>query len=159
MRDREALVGTTSQASEVAASSERASAVGRAQGGRAVESRLSVFYAQMEFLSSWSPRCACRAFATGFDESKSGKPARYSCNNWERFGARANEVLGYDSHRVPGLPETRTISNQGMTVSGRIELCNNAAFTSIDIVVPAEQCDALGSSFSNSAISLAPTNI
>ena len=49
MRDREALIGTTSQASEVLASSEPASAIGRVQGGRTVESRLSVLYGQMQF--------------------------------------------------------------------------------------------------------------
>jgi len=79
------------------------------------------------------PACNQKAFAAGFAEWKSRQPSRYSRENWERFWSRANEILGYDHTKLLGSRESHL--NDGLPVSGWIQLLEDARFKSVDTLL------------------------
>lgn len=80
------------------------------------------------------PACAEKTFAAGFSEWKAKQPARYVPENWERFWSRANAILGYDHTKLLGSRDVHRI-DEGMPVSGWIQLLRDAGFGSIDVLL------------------------
>jgi len=73
------------------------------------------------------------SLATGFEEWKARQSPRYTRENWERFWARANTILGYDHTALLGSRERGRIDER-MTVAGWIHLLDVAGFELIDVV-------------------------
>jgi hypothetical protein len=79
------------------------------------------------------PACSEPTFAAGFAEWKSRQPSRYSRESWERFWNRANEILGYDHTKLLGAGESHL--DEGMPVSGWVQLFRETGFESIDVLL------------------------
>ena len=79
------------------------------------------------------PACCEPTFAAGFAEWKSRQPSRYSRENWERFWSRANEILGYDHTKLLGSRDSHL--DEGMPVSGWVQVLRKAGFESIDVLL------------------------
>ena len=73
-------------------------------------------------------------FAAGFDEWKRKQPPRYSQENWQRFWARANALLGYDHTKLLGSRDDQRIGSD-LSVAGWTGLIERAGFGSIDVLL------------------------
>jgi SAM-dependent methyltransferase len=80
------------------------------------------------------PACPEQSFVAGFEEWKAKQPPRYRRENWERFWARANELLGYDHTTLLGSRHANRIGD-GMSVAGWTRLLERAGFALIDVLL------------------------
>ena len=80
------------------------------------------------------PVTAERFFAAGFDEWKRKQPPRYSQENWQRFWARANALLGYDHTKLLGSRDDKRIGTD-LSVAGWVGLIEGAGFGSLDVLL------------------------
>jgi SAM-dependent methyltransferase len=72
-------------------------------------------------------------FASGFDDWKTGQPARYAVENWKAFWNRANSLIGYDHTELLGSRAEGRIGD-GMTVRGWIDLVATCGFQTVDVL-------------------------
>ncbi len=72
-------------------------------------------------------------FAAGVEEWKAKQPPRYTRENWKRFWARANELLGYDHTTLLGPSDANRIGD-GMSVAGWMRVVERAGFKLIDVL-------------------------
>jgi len=80
------------------------------------------------------PAAAETPFAVGFEAWKAKQPPRYSQENWERFWARANAILGYDHVALWG-PRDDTRIGDTTSVAGWIRLLEGAGFGLVDVLL------------------------
>ena len=80
------------------------------------------------------PACPEPPFVAGFEEWKARQPPRYSRENWERFWARANALLGYDHTTLLGPSGANRIGDD-MSVAGWIRLVERAGFGLVDVLL------------------------
>jgi SAM-dependent methyltransferase len=73
-------------------------------------------------------------FASGFEVWKTQQPPRYTRENWERFWARANAILGYDHPSLWEQPAKRRIGDE-LTVAGWLRLLASANFACTDVLL------------------------
>jgi len=73
-------------------------------------------------------------FAAGFEEWKAKQPPRYSRENWERFWARADEILGYDHPKLWGPRRADGIDDE-MSVAGWTLLLQSAGLALVDVLL------------------------
>ena len=81
------------------------------------------------------PACPETPFMSGFEEWKAAQPPRYTRENWERFLARANELLGYDHTTLLGPRANGNRIGDGMAVAGWIRLLEHAGFELVDVLL------------------------
>jgi hypothetical protein len=70
----------------------------------------------------------------GFEAWKAKQPPRYTRENWERFWARANALLGYDHTALLGARDADRIGDE-MTTAGWIRLLERAGFEHADVLL------------------------
>ena len=75
-----------------------------------------------------------RPLAPGFEDWKARQPPRYLRENWQRFWARANALLGYDHTALLG-PRDRVRLDDDMSVAGWINLLRVAGFRLVDVLL------------------------
>jgi trans-aconitate methyltransferase len=76
-------------------------------------------------------------FASAFEEWKAKQADAYDPSTWDRFWARANELLGYDHREVlGGHPAGRVeIGDSGIPVLGYVALLKHSGFQSIEVLM------------------------
>ena len=79
------------------------------------------------------PACPATPFLAGFEEWKAKQRPRYTRENWQRFWAKANALLGYDHTTLLGGQASRI--GDGMSVAGWIALLERAGFQLIDVLL------------------------
>jgi SAM-dependent methyltransferase len=96
------------------------------------------------------PASAEAPFGAGFEAWKAKQPPRYSQENWERFWARTNAVLGYDHVALWG-PRDDTRIGDGMSVAGWIGLVEGAGFEVVDVLLRDADQVVIGAQKTNDA--------
>ena len=89
------------------------------------------------------PASAEASFVAGFEAWKARQPQRYSHENWQRFWARANALLGYDHVALWGPRDDTRIGDE-MTVAGWTGLLERAGFAHVDVLLRDADQVALG---------------
>lgn len=79
------------------------------------------------------PAATAAPFETGFDAWKAAQPPRYTHENWLRFWARANALLGYDHPALWG-PRDESRIDERLSVAHWTGLLQSAGFAAIDVL-------------------------